>query len=115
VYIPRKWEFGSALSKLQNWEGVEHPPPFPRYATVSHNPNPQQTAGTIENVTQCGLSVRQVLTIAFLLVLTARQGFASAVRDRATLTYHRDDRYTSCKFIHKHIRHVSSFLTPPRS
>jgi hypothetical protein len=68
-----------------------------------------KTAGTIENLRQYCLSVRQVLLVAFLLGLTARQGFDSAGRDHATLTY-RDDRYTSWNFMRKHISHVSSFL-----
>jgi hypothetical protein len=34
MYFPRNWEFGSALSKLRNFGGVEHPnPPSPWYAT----------------------------------------------------------------------------------
>jgi hypothetical protein len=33
MYFPRNWEFGSALSKLQNFGGGFEPPPPSRYAT----------------------------------------------------------------------------------
>jgi hypothetical protein len=37
TYIPRNWEFGSALAKLRNFgEGLNPTNPTPRYATVFH-------------------------------------------------------------------------------
>jgi hypothetical protein len=39
MYFPRNWEFGSALSKLQDFgRGLSTPTP-PRYATACHNLN----------------------------------------------------------------------------
>jgi hypothetical protein len=39
MYFPRNWEFGSALSKLRNFEGggLNTPNPPPRNATVTEN------------------------------------------------------------------------------
>jgi hypothetical protein len=37
MYIPRNWEFGSALEKLRNFGGFEHPNPL-RYATPTPPP-----------------------------------------------------------------------------
>jgi hypothetical protein len=39
MYIPRNWEFGSALEKLRNFGGGLNPPNPPRYATGLNSTN----------------------------------------------------------------------------
>jgi hypothetical protein len=63
MYIPRNWEFGSALSRLINFGGgggmVEHP--HPRYATDLKNPPPPPVSHTVPILSQTSQTLFQFL------------------------------------------------------